>query len=172
MKPRKGRVAPTKRELWAAHTLWASGCEDQARLQKAVDELGIAEPKARVKRPSTKPPEPSEHQEQAAFVKWFRLQYPGVLIFAIPNGGARDPITGAMLKAEGVTPDVPDLEIPAWRMYVEMKKRSGRVDPDQEKMHEYLRGCGYHVVTCMGCDEAILAVRYQVKAMKEAGTWE
>lgn len=33
---------------------------------------------------------PTEHEEQKAFVRWFRLQYPNTLIFAIPNGGDID----------------------------------------------------------------------------------
>ena len=48
----------------------------------------------------------TEHRIQAGLFKWAKLasaHHPELtLLFAIPNGGARDPITGAMLKAEGV----------------------------------------------------------------------
>lgn len=52
-----------------------------------------------------------EHELQKSCVKWFRLQYPEYtnLLFAIPNGGKRNAREAARLKAEGVTPGVPDL---------------------------------------------------------------
>ena len=59
----------------------------------------------------------TEHRIQAGLFKWFKLasaRHPELaLLFAIPNGGARDPITGAMLKAEGVKRGVPDLFLPS-----------------------------------------------------------
>ena len=44
---------------------------------------------------------PTEHEEQRDLVRWFRQTWPGVRIFAIPNGGARSPATAGRLKAEG-----------------------------------------------------------------------
>jgi hypothetical protein len=43
----------------------------------------------------------SESKLQIAMVKWFRLQYPDYVLYAIPNGGNRSAITGAIIKAEG-----------------------------------------------------------------------
>lgn len=101
-------------------------------------------------------PQPTEHAEQVAFVRWFRLQYPGVLIFAIPNGGARNKATGGILKAEGVLPGVPDLFIPRWRMFVEMKrKKGGRVSPEQQDIMARLKECGYSCIVAHGCEDAI-----------------
>ena len=72
---------------------------------------------------------PTEHEEQREFVRWFRQNHPGVRIFAIPNGGARSITTAAKLKVEGVSAGVPDLCIPAWGMWIEMKRqKGGRVD--------------------------------------------
>lgn len=103
---------------------------------------------------------PSESAEQRAFVKWFRLQYPDVRIFAIPNGGARDVITGSILKAEGVEPGVPDLFVPALRLFIEMKRiRNYSISPEQEEWERYLKGCGYSHFFAMGCDDAIAKVR-------------
>ena len=56
--------------------------------------------------------EEHEHNLQIACVRWFRLQYPKHLIYAIPNGGRRNVAVAAKLKAEGVLPGVPDLHIP------------------------------------------------------------
>jgi hypothetical protein len=48
------------------------------------------------------PTSPSEHSEQVGFVNWFNVQYPRVLIFAIPNGEKRSITVAKRLKAEGV----------------------------------------------------------------------
>ena len=102
-------------------------------------------------------PVPTEHAEQVAFLQWFRLKYRGVMIFAIPNGGARNKATAGRLKAEGVTPGVPDLFIPAWRIFVEMKRtKGGQVSQAQKDMMDYLKGCGYSCIIARGCDDAII----------------
>ena len=50
-------------------------------------------------------PKNDEHRIQSACVRWFRLKYPKLknVLFAVPNGGRRDAITGARLKEEGGT---------------------------------------------------------------------
>lgn len=102
-----------------------------------------------------KKPLPSEHAEQAMFVQWFRAQYPGVLLFAIPNGEYRNKVTAMRLKAEGLTPGIPDICIPAWRVYVEMKRvKGGTVSKEQRDVLAYLEGCGYKVAVCKGFDAA------------------
>lgn len=52
-----------------------------------------------------------EHRLQCACVRWFRLQYKAIsyALFAVPNGGRRDLVTGARLKAEGALAGVSDL---------------------------------------------------------------
>ena len=97
----------------------------------------------------------TEHEEQREFVSWFRQNFAGVRIFAIPNGGGRSKTQGARLKLEGVSPGVPDLQIPAWRTWVEMKRTKGsRVDPDQRDWHDYLRSIGDRVIVAHGCEDA------------------
>lgn len=46
-----------------------------------------------------------ESQIQKDCVTWFRLQYPkiGRLLFAVPNGGARNAKEAAIMKGEGLT---------------------------------------------------------------------
>lgn len=98
---------------------------------------------------------PSEHQEQAGFVQWFRARWPRVLIFAIPNGGKRNLSTARNLKLEGVVPGVPDLYIPAWGIWVEMKRqKGGRLSPDQEEMIHYLESIGHDVIVGYGAADA------------------
>ena len=98
---------------------------------------------------------PSEHEEQRLVVEWFRRTYLDVRIFAIPNGGARNIATAGRLKAEGVSPGVPDLFVPAWRLWIEMKRATGgRVSKEQKDWIEYLIAEGYHALVCHGFDDA------------------
>jgi len=97
----------------------------------------------------------SEHLEQVRLVSWFRRNYPSVRIFAVPNGGGRSMAQGASLKAEGVTPGVPDLFVPAWLLWVEMKKESGGiVSPVQKDWIEYLESIGHRVIVGRGFEDA------------------
>lgn len=98
---------------------------------------------------------PTEHEEQRETVKWFRQTFKGVRIFAIPNGGLRNKMTAARLKVEGVSAGVPDLYIPAWKLWVEMKRtKGGVVDKNQKDWHEYLRSIGDTVIVCYGAEQA------------------
>lgn len=94
---------------------------------------------------------PSEHEEQREFVRWFRQTYVGTRIFAIPNGGARSKATAGKLKAEGVSPGVPDLFVPAWGLWIEMKRvKRGKHEEAQKSWAAYLESCGYSVILCKG----------------------
>lgn len=105
--------------------------------------------------PSNAPSLPSEHAEQVGFVRWFRAKWPRVLIFAIPNGGKRNITTAKLLVKEGVVAGVPDLFIPAWGIWVEMKRqKGGRLSPDQESMIAYLESIGHRVVVGFGALDA------------------
>jgi hypothetical protein len=98
---------------------------------------------------------PSEHVEQREVVKWFRQTWPDVVIFAIPNGGLRNPAAALRLKVEGVLPGVPDLFVPAWRLWIEMKKSKGGItSKEQREMLMYLRGVGYDAMVCAGAESA------------------
>ena len=98
---------------------------------------------------------PSEYIEQREFVSWFRKRHRGIRIIAIPNGGQRSIATAARLKAEGVMPGVPDLFIPAWRVWIEMKReKGGTVSADQKKWIAYLTECGYRCFVARGAEDA------------------
>lgn len=107
-----------------------------------------------------------ESKEQILLVQWFRRTYPDLRIFAIPNGGGRSRSQGARLKAEGVSPGVPDLFIPALALWIEMKSGSGRLSAAQKDWHDHLRECGYSVVTCWSKDEAIEKIEDSIVGSK------
>jgi len=100
----------------------------------------------------------SEHSHQAGFLQWFRAKYPGILIFAIPNGGKRDIVTAKKLQMEGVVPGVPDLFVPELRLWIEMKKPGGRLSEAQKSMIEYLEGIGHTVIVAYGARDASMKV--------------
>ena len=98
---------------------------------------------------------PSEHSEQVGFINWFRAKYPDVLIFAIPNGEKRAISVAKRLKAEGVVRGIPDLFVPAWTLWIEMKRVSGgRLSTEQRQMIKYLEGIGHTVIIGKGAGDA------------------
>ncbi len=98
---------------------------------------------------------PTEHEEQREVVKWFRQTHRGVRIFAIPNGGQRSIAAAARLKVEGVSAGVPDLFIPAWRLWVEMKRvKGGVLSAEQKDWIKYLEEVGYCAKVCKGAEDA------------------
>lgn len=110
---------------------------------------------------------PSEHEEQCAFISAFRKTFPGVRIIAIPNGGWRDIKTAARLKAEGVCKGVPDLFVPEWGFWIEMKRqKGGKVSDEQKDWIEYLTANGYKAVVCKGKDEALQAATARREEIK------
>jgi hypothetical protein len=97
----------------------------------------------------------SEHLEQVRLVSWFRRQYPDTRILAIPNGGVRSASAGANLKAEGVSAGVPDLVVPAWLLWIEMKReKGGTVSPAQRDWIAYLESIGHQVIVGRGFEDA------------------
>jgi hypothetical protein len=98
---------------------------------------------------------PTEHEEQREVVKWFRQTHRGVRIFAIPNGGQRSIAAATRLKIEGVSAGVPDLFIPAWRLWVEMKRvKGGVLSAEQKDWIKYLEEVGYCAKVCKGAEDA------------------
>lgn len=96
----------------------------------------------------------SEHALQVQCVKWFRMRFPGALIYAIPNGGFRTKTTAGLMRAEGVVSGVCDLHIPIAKhgyhsMYIEMKNgKQCWLSDNQKEMIERLRSYGNKVAVC------------------------
>ena len=96
----------------------------------------------------------SEEMEQRGFITWFRLKFPGVLIFYI-NNGAMHVATGKRLKQLGSVAGIPDLYVPRWNTWIEMKtKDGGIVSEDQKRIHRYLEGIGHKVIVGNGAEDA------------------
>lgn len=114
---------------------------------------------------SRKKPTDDEHKIQCACVKWFRLEFPKLrnILFAIPNGGRRDAVTGAKLKEEGATSGVSDLILlKSNRFYgglcIEMKKPGGYQSPAQKEWQKDAEANGAKYVVCRSLDEFMKVV--------------
>ena len=96
----------------------------------------------------------SEHNLQVECLRWLRYAHPGVLCYAIPNGGYRTITTARAMRAEGQKAGMPDLHIPIGQgeylsLYIEMKNgKAGRLSEAQKEMHETLRKYRNKVVIC------------------------
>src|SRR5437016_3101665 len=106
----RGRLSRREQLLQnnAADKFYAAAAGLEPQFQNAV-------PAKRIRRPvDGKPDQPSEHQVQASIISWWALAHrkygvPEFALLAVPSGGARDIVTGSLLKAEGVRRGVPDL---------------------------------------------------------------
>lgn len=111
-----------------------------------------------------------ESRIQTWCVYWFRHQYAHLarLLFAVPNGGRRDAVTGKILKAEGVVPGVSDLLllIPAGGYHglcIEMKTAKGRQQPTQKEWQQEVEAQGYRYEVCRSVEQFIAIVRDYLK---------
>lgn len=105
----------------------------------------------------------AEHSEQVALFAWARYaeaQYPELaLMFAVPNGGARNVVTGQRLKQEGVKRGVPDVWLPVARcgyhgLVIELKAGKGRPTPEQKAWLQALTDEGWLALVCVGFEAA------------------
>lgn len=99
-----------------------------------------------------------EHQLQVACIKWFRYNYPQLIIFAIPNGSHRHIAVASKLKAEGVLSGVPDIFMPIANsesngLFIEMKAGKNKLTENQIEVINKLKGNGYAVEVCYSFDE-------------------
>ena len=63
---------------------------------------------------------------------------------------------------------VPDLFIPEWGMWIEMKRqKGGALSDDQKDWIAYLQSRGYKAVCCKGADEAMKAASERNKEIND-----
>jgi hypothetical protein len=123
-------------------------------------------PKDRVRKDRSVSAVPLEHAEQVGFINWFRDRFPAVLIFAIPNGDHRAISTAKRLKAEGVTAGIPDMYVPAWNLWIEMKRsEGGRLAGEQRGVIDYLQSVGHYVIIGKGAKDASRQVLMHLENM-------
>jgi len=109
----------------------------------------------------------TEHDEQKAVIKWFDLQYPALRgrLAAVPNGGQRNKIVAAKLKAEGVRKGFPDLMLLTPRggyygLIVEMKReKDSYATAEQKDWLVWLNAQGFFAVVCNGFEEARVVIK-------------
>jgi hypothetical protein len=105
-----------------------------------------------------------EHSIQVALTDYVAYKHPklykSIAFFAIPNGGARSPATGAMLKAEGVHRGVFDLMVCVPRgmfhaLFIELKAGKNKLTPEQKIFMESRIADNYSCVVCYSVNSAI-----------------
>lgn len=127
---------------------------------------------------SPKPPKRTrrndEEKMQRVVVKWAALsaaRWPELRwLHHSPNGGARDEITGAMMKALGTKAGFPDLFLPAARLsyhglFIEMKLPKELLRPTQNEWRRAMEGAGYSFVVCYSAEDAIETLRRYLEAL-------
>lgn len=116
-----------------------------------------------------------EHQHQKALVTWAgyaagadpRLR----LLYAVPNGGLRNKIVAAKLKASGAKAGIPDLHLPVpiapyAGLWIEMKAGKNTTTPEQDWWLETLAEYGHAACVCYGWEAGKHAIETYL-----AGTW-
>lgn len=106
-----------------------------------------------------------EHNHQSALFDFWRRYAPAhglplTLMYSVPNAAKRSARMAAFMKAEGLTPGVPDVNLDVarggfWGLRIEMKRAGQKPHPEQAKALEALRQQGYNAVVCWNVDEAV-----------------
>lgn len=145
------------------HQFYAAAADVAPAIQS-----GLPPKRHRVRRCDGKPIGPSEHQEQSAVISWWwhahkKYNLPHFALFAVPNGGARDFITGARLKAEGVRRGALDLILakPTKQhngLFIEMKVGNNRPTEEQTAFVAYLQSVGYRATVHWSSASAIAEI--------------
>ena len=105
-----------------------------------------------------------EESIQVACVKWFRLQYPNLVIFAVPNGGSRNLYEAKNMKESGTLAGVADLVIVGNGgkvLFVEMKAGKNKQEDSQVLFQNKVEKLGHKYIIC----------RSKEQFMKEADLW-
>lgn len=109
-----------------------------------------------------------EHNIQAAAMKALEHDPRARWLFAVPNGGRRDAVTGKRLKDEGVKPGVWDLEYPVAKgmtrlsfsddfrgLRIEVKTKNGRLTKEQAEFGIFSDEQGWALSICRSTQEIV-----------------
>lgn len=117
-------------------------------------------------------PVPTEAQETEALFRWAQWamgQHPELkLLYHIPNEGKRSRISGAALARQGLKSGVPDLCLPVpcekyHALYIEMKRKGGKMSPKQKYWLDWLNLQGNRAVCCEGWVQAAKEIERYLK---------
>lgn len=107
----------------------------------------------------------TEAQLQMAVARY--LDARGFLWCHVPNGEARNAVTGAKLKRMGVKRGVPDVLIfnrcggeKSVSLAIELKTGKNKMTPEQSRWCYKLQECGWFHAVCWSVDEVIAEVEY------------
>lgn len=119
-------------------------------------------------KPMRRAPVDFEGTEQVALMRWLecRFQAAYAVTWHTPNGGRRDKVTAAKLKAQGVKAGIPDLQLAMARggyfgLFIEFKAtppHDAEVSKSQKDMLSKLQGQGYLAIVCRGMNEAMAQI--------------
>lgn len=117
----------------------------------------------------------TEHAHQCALFCWlsrYHATNPETkLIFAIPNGGERNMIVAAKMKAEGVKRGVSDIFIPLGKhgyhgFFLELKKIGGKESKEQQEFGAEITKHGYLYACIQGWESAASAISWYLSLNK------
>lgn len=116
-----------------------------------------------------------ESRLQQACIQWFRLQFPDLAlnIFAIGNGGFRRLSEARIMKAEGVTAGVADIQIvypndEYHGLFIEFKTQKGRQQQSQRDFQRAVERVGYRYVIVRDIDTFIETVKAHIFVKKSS----
>lgn len=133
-----------------------------------------------------------ESLSQIALLKWFKMQYPEIknLLVGYAAGLNLSMTARVRMKAMGLTPGMPDLQLLVPRIYplkllkadetyeinqkrfspglfIEMKRKNGKVSDIQKDFHSQLERQYYTIVVCYSFEEAQIAIKKYLYAYKK-----
>lgn len=99
-----------------------------------------------------------KHEEskiQQSAVMWFKLQFPHLVIFAVPNGGTRNKVEAAIMKSEGILAGVADLVLVGMGkvVFVEMKTPKGTQQDTQKEFQRKVQRLGHEYHICRSIED-------------------
>lgn len=102
----------------------------------------------------------TEFYEQKTLFSWAKYNPKLKWMFAIPNGGKRDPKVGYIMKLQGVKPGVSDIFLPIANkgyhgLFIEMKRKGNKTSPDQKSFIASMTENGYMCLVCFSAQEAM-----------------
>ena len=121
---------------------------------------------ARANKGTKQKPSHIESEMQRSCKQWFDLQYPKLsrLLFAVPNGGARNSREAAIMKAEGVTAGVADMILLISRhgygcLCIEFKTKDGCQSASQKEWQAAVEAAGNKYIVVRSVEQFVNEVK-------------